>query len=77
MKKKVVISFILVALAIVIIFQYLIECMAERIKGADSHVGTISFPLSISHLHVDEMQTREFNECYDHVKEYYNYIATD
>ena len=60
-----------------IIFQYLIECMAERFKGAESHVGTYSFPLSISHLHVDGMQTREFNECYDHVKEYYNYIATD
>ena len=59
-----------------IIFKYLIECMAARIKGADSPVGTISFPLLISHLHVDEMQTRDFNECYDRVKEYYNYIAT-
>lgn len=59
-----------------IISQYLNECMVERIKGVDSHVGTISFPLSISHLHVDEMQTREFNECYDHVKKYYNYTVT-
>lgn len=60
-----------------IIFQYLIECMKEKIKDEDSPVGTISFPLSISHLHVDEMQTRDFSECYDRVKEYYNYIATE
>ena len=60
-----------------IISQYLIECMKEKIKDEDSPVGTISFPLSISHLHVDEMQTRDFSECYDRVKEYYNYIATE
>lgn len=56
-----------------IIFQYLIECMTERIKGVDSPVGTMLFPLSISLLHIDGMQTRDFNECYDHVKKYYNY----
>lgn len=60
-----------------IISQYLIECMKEKIKDEESPVGTFLFPLSFSHLHVDEMQTRDFNECYERVKEYYNYIATE